>query len=329
MTRGRRSRPRASLLPGGMEGCPTAPPDIRWARDALPSRRRELVRPPLPGRADAAAVGGLAPHRRGERRPGGLAHRFGQDPHGFPGRHRCRLPRRRGRIGPTGHARGPLYLAAAGAGGRRAREPPRPPDRDPGGGRPPRLPRPGPAHRHPHRGHAGGRARRHEEAVARPARHDAGVAVPAVDRTVVTGAPARRAHRHRRRGAHAGPRQAGQPPGAVPGAVGRAGGRERRSPPAHRPLRYPAAARPGGAAALRRARRPAADRDRRLRARPRPRCGHRAALDRAGGRHERRPDVGHPRPHRRAHARPPHDPDLRQHAEDGRTGGPSTGRAAG
>ena len=38
--------------------------------------------------------------------------------------------------------------------------------------------------------------------------------------------------------------------------------------PAHRALGHPAAARPGGAAALRRARRPTTDRDRRLRPRP-------------------------------------------------------------
>ena len=78
-----------------------------------------------------------------------------------------------------------------------------------------------------------------------------------------------------------------------------------------------------------RARRAPADRDRRLRPRPRPRGGHRAALDRARGRHERRPDVRHPRPHRRAHAAPPHHPHLRQHAQDGRAGGPSAGRAPG
>ena len=70
-----------------------------------------------------------------------------------------------------------------------------------------------------------------------------------------------------------------------------------------------------------------ADHDRRLRPRPRSRRGDRAALDRARGGHERRSDVRHPRPHRRAHPAPPHDADLRQHPEDGRAGRPPVDRA--
>ncbi len=125
------------------------------------------------------------------------------------------LSRRRGGILRPGRARGPLHLAAAGACRRRAREPPRPPDRNPRGGGPARVPGSGAARRHPHGRHAGGRTCRHEEAVARPARHDAGVAVPPPHRALVARPPARRADRDRRRGAHVGARQAGQPPGAV------------------------------------------------------------------------------------------------------------------
>ncbi len=149
-----------------------------------------------------------------------------------------------------GGARGPLHLPAARAGGRRAREPARPPRRNPRGGGRARLPRPRPARGRAHRRHAAGRARRHEAPDARPLGDDARVALSPPHRAVVAGHAARRAHRHRRRGAHAGPRQAGQPSRVEPRAAGRAGHRGWRAPPAHRALGHPAPARRGGASAL-------------------------------------------------------------------------------
>ena len=139
--------------------------------------------------------------------------------------------------------RGPLRLAAARPRGRRAREPPRPPDGDPRGGGAARPPRPRAARGRAHGRHPAGRAGRHAAAVTRPARDHARVALPAPDRAVVARTAARRAHGDRRRGAHAGPRQAGQPPRAQPRAPRRAGDRERRPPPAHRALGHPAAPR--------------------------------------------------------------------------------------
>ncbi len=165
---------------------------------------------------------------------------------GFPGRHRRRLPGRRHRRPHRRDARGPLHLAPARPGGRRAREPARAALGDSGGGSPPRLSRPRPAHRGAHGRHAARRARRHEEAVARSLGDHARVALSAPHRAVLAGAAARRAHRHRRRGTHPGPRQAGQPSRAEPRASRRAGHRERRPSPAHRPLGHPASARHGG-----------------------------------------------------------------------------------
>ena len=228
----------ASLLPGGMGGCPTPSPESLFHPG-----RRQLVRPPLPGRADAAAVGGLAAHRRGERRPGGLAHRLGQDAHRVPGRHRCRLPRRRGGIAARGTPE-VLYISPLRALAVDVHENlhvPLTEIREEAA----RLGYPDPGLRVAIRT---GDTPAAERAAMKKQSPDLLVTTPESLYLLLTAPssrrpPARRAHGDRRRGAHAGPRQAGQPPGAVPGAVGRAGARERRSAPAHRPLGHPAAAR--------------------------------------------------------------------------------------
>ena len=69
------------------------------------------------------------------------------------------------------------------------------------------------------------------------------------------------------------------------------------------------------------------DHHRRLRPPPGPRRGHRAAPKRARGGHQRAPTLRRPGPHRRPRARAPHHPGLRQHPQDGRTGGPPAGPA--
>ena len=214
--------------------------------------------------ADASAVAGMAGDRarRVDAHPG--AHRQRQDADGVPLVHQPAdvradatrggaLPRALHLAAESSCCRHRAQLACA---ARRHRE---------SRGRA-RRPAPGARGGHPHRGHAGCRARTLPARSRRHPDYDAGVALPAAHVQRARGAPLR-GHRHRGRDPRARPHQAGSPPGALARAPGTA---DRSPPAAHRSLRNAASARRSGAfsgrgdqrAPAARARREVAERER-------------------------------------------------------------------